>query len=139
MALDICLGDQVAAQTTIDSLIAEYSEDERSSEALGQLGYAYRKQKRYAKAAELYQCVVENFSDKPRAIFSYRGLVYCKVALDDEAGAWTVVQNMLGRFAADEHVAEVAQTLGLSQAAAGMRYLRALRKLRGILGEATSG
>ena len=55
--LDICLGDQVAAQRHIDSLITEYSEDERSSEALGQLGYAYRKQKRYTKAAELYQIV----------------------------------------------------------------------------------
>ena len=33
---------------------------------------------------------------------------------------------------------EVAQALGLSQPAAGMRHLRALRRLREILGEATS-
>jgi RNA polymerase sigma-70 factor (ECF subfamily) len=33
---------------------------------------------------------------------------------------------------------DVAQALGLSQPAAGMRHLRALRRLREILGEATS-
>jgi RNA polymerase sigma-70 factor (ECF subfamily) len=33
---------------------------------------------------------------------------------------------------------EAAQVLGLSEAAAGMRHLRALRRLRGILGEAPS-
>ncbi|MFN0195101.1 MAG: sigma-70 family RNA polymerase sigma factor [Planctomycetaceae bacterium] len=36
----------------------------------------------------------------------------------------------------DNH--EVAQVLGLSPPAAGMRYLRALRKLRGVLGESPS-
>lgn len=34
--------------------------------------------------------------------------------------------------------AEAAQVLGLSEAATGMRHLRALRRLRGILGEAPS-
>ncbi|HEV7998858.1 MAG TPA: sigma factor-like helix-turn-helix DNA-binding protein [Planctomycetaceae bacterium] len=34
--------------------------------------------------------------------------------------------------------AETAQALGLSAAAAGMRYLRALRRLRAILGESPS-
>lgn len=39
-----------------------------------------------------------------------------------------------------EHLtnSEVADALGLSQPAAGMRYLRALRKLREVLGEASS-
>ena len=39
-----------------------------------------------------------------------------------------------------EHLtnSEVAEALGLSQPAAGMRYLRALRKLREVLGEASS-
>jgi RNA polymerase sigma-70 factor (ECF subfamily) len=34
---------------------------------------------------------------------------------------------------------EAARTLGLSDAAAGMRHLRALRRLRAVLGEAPSG
>ncbi len=40
-----------------------------------------------------------------------------------------------------EHLSnsDVATTLGLSPAAAGMRYLRALRKLRSVLGEQASG
>lgn len=40
-----------------------------------------------------------------------------------------------------EHLgnSEVAQTLGLSPPAAGMRYLRALRRLRVVLGESPSG
>ena len=33
---------------------------------------------------------------------------------------------------------EVAETLGVSQPAAGMRYLRALRRLRSILGQTPS-
>ncbi len=39
-----------------------------------------------------------------------------------------------------EHLtnSEVAEALGLSQPAAGMRYLRALRKLREVLGESSS-
>lgn len=39
-----------------------------------------------------------------------------------------------------EHLgnSEVAQALGLSPAAAGMRYLRALRRLRSLLGESSS-
>ena len=32
---------------------------------------------------------------------------------------------------------EVAEALGITQAAAGMRYLRALRRLREVLGETT--
>jgi RNA polymerase sigma-70 factor (ECF subfamily) len=33
---------------------------------------------------------------------------------------------------------QVAELLGLSEAAAGMRYLRALRQLRALLGDAPS-
>jgi len=110
--LDICLGGQLAAQAGIDDLIADFSGDSRSAEALGQIGWAYRKRENHARAAELYQYVVDNWSDRPRAVFSYRGLVYCKIALGDEAGAWAVVEDLLGRFAGDEHVAEAAFSLG---------------------------
>ncbi len=39
-----------------------------------------------------------------------------------------------------EHLSnqEIAQALGLSEAAAGMRYLRAMRRLRALLQEAPS-
>ena len=110
--LDIYLGGQLAAEATIDGLIAEFSGDDRSAEALGQLGWAYRKLENHVKAADVYQCVVDNWSERPRAVFSYRGLVYCKIALGDEAGAWAVVQDLLGRFAGDEHVAEAVYSLG---------------------------
>jgi len=110
--LDIFLGGQLAAQATIDNLIADFSGDARSAEALGQIGWAYRKPQKHEKAAELYQYVVDNWSDRPRAVFSYRGLVYCKIALRDEAGAWAVVEDLLGRFSGDEHIAEVAYSLG---------------------------
>ena len=110
--LDIFLGGQLAAQATIDNLIADFSGDARSAEALGQIGWAYRKLQKHEKAAELYQYVVDNWSGRPRAVFSYRGLVYCKIALGDEAGAWAVVEDLLGRFSGDEHIAEVAYSLG---------------------------
>jgi len=110
--LDIFLGGQLAAQATIDDLIADFSGDARSAEALGQVGWAYRKLQKHEKAAELYQYVVDNWSGRPRAVFSYRGLVYCKIALGDQAGAWTVVEDLLARFSGDEHIAEVAYSLG---------------------------
>jgi TolA-binding protein len=110
--LDIFLGGQLAAQATIDNLIADFSGDARSAEALGQVGWAYRKLQKHQKAAELYQYVVDNWSGRPRAVFSYRGLVYCKIALGDEAVAWAVVEDLLARFSGDEHIAEVAYSLG---------------------------
>ena len=59
-----------------------------------------------------------------------------RMALDDLDGVDREI--ILLRHFEQLSNSEAAQALGLSEAAAGMRHLRALRRLRAILGEAPS-
>lgn len=104
-------GDDPNAEAATEALIAEFSENEFSAEAVAQIAWSYRKQKRYEKARQLYQFVVDNWLHKYRAIFSLRGVARCNIALGNEKAAWAAVERLLGEFSENEHIAEAVSSI----------------------------
>lgn len=108
---DIYVGDDNAAEAAIDELIVQFFEDNWSAEAVGQIAWSYRILKKYERAKQLYQYVVDNWAYKERAIFSQRGVALCNIALGDETAAWAAIEKLLIQFSEAEHVAEVVYPL----------------------------
>lgn len=101
------LNDDLAVDSTLQNIIAEHATDERAVEAFGQIAWTYRKLKKHDKARQVYQYVLDNWSNKDRAIFSQRGIILCNLALKDQAAADTATQELLQKFAGDKNIALV--------------------------------
>lgn len=97
------MGDDRAVDATVEKLTADFSTDERSAEAFGQIAWSCRKLDRHERAAEFYQHVVDNWPDNERAVYSQRGLVLCNLAIDNERAAWTALGGLIKNFADNEH------------------------------------
>jgi len=108
---DILLGNDNAAWTSIETLLSGFTADERCAEAVGQVAFCYRKLEEYENARMLYQHVVDSWPNKPRAIFSQRGIVLVSIALGDDAEAEAATEKLLSQFLQDEHLPEVVFTI----------------------------
>lgn len=108
------LGDNGAVDAAIQEIIANFSEDQRSAEAISQVAWSYRKLKEYKKAKHLHQYVVNNWPYKDRAIFSQRGIVLCNIALGDKKAAWSAVEKLFTDFSQDEHLAKAVSSIAES-------------------------
>ena len=108
---DILLGNDNAAWTSIETLLSDFTADERCVEAVGQVAFCYRKLEEYENARMLYQHVVDNWPNKPRAIFSQRGIVLVSIALGDSSEAEAATEKLLSQFSQDEHLPKVVSTI----------------------------
>jgi len=108
---DILLGNDNAAWTLIETLLSDFTADERCAEAVGQVAFCYRKLEEYENARTLYQHVVDNWPNKPRAIFSQRGIVLVSIALGDSSEAEAATEKLLSHFSQDEHLPKVVFTI----------------------------
>lgn len=105
------MGDDEAATDETVALIARFSEHEWIAESIGQIAWAYRKLEKHEQARELYQCVVDNWPDRKRAIFSLRGVVLTSIALKDYRSAEAAGERLLEEFSQDKDMAEVAYSV----------------------------
>lgn len=108
---NVLLGNDNAAWTSIETLLSDFTADERCAEAVGQVAFCYRKLKQYENARTLYQHVVDNWPNKPRAIFSQRGIVLVSIALGDSSEAEAATEKLLSQFSQDEHLPKVVFTI----------------------------
>lgn len=105
------LNNDQAVDSTLQNIIAEHVADERAAEALGQTAWAYRKLEKHENARKVYKYVVDNWSNKDRAVFSQRGIILCSLELKDQEAADVATQELLQKFAGDKNLAKVAWTV----------------------------
>lgn len=109
---NILLENDTGAWAETGKLVVNFSADERCAEAVGLVAWSYRKLKQYENARTLYQHVANNWPDRPRAIFSQRGIVLTSIALGDDTTAKAATQKLLRQFSQDEHMPEVVSKIG---------------------------
>ena len=94
-------GDDAALGAATGHLTANFSGDLRSIEAFREIAYSFRQQKKYAKARQSYQHVLDTWPNGPRVVFSQRGLVLANLALGDTAAASAALDRLLSDYAED--------------------------------------
>ncbi len=107
-------GDDEALDAATENLAANHSDDPRCIESFGQIAWSFRERKKYAKARQFYQYVVDTWPNGPRAVFSQRGLVLTNLELGETDAASAALDELLSDYGQDpdfvECVAPVAQT-----------------------------
>jgi tetratricopeptide (TPR) repeat protein len=94
----IDLGDDAGAQAGIQRLFTDLTGHDEKWEALSRIAYRYRKLEKYEKALQIYQSFLGKWPNDDNAIHAQRGLVLCRIALGDDAGAQTAIEDLLTRF-----------------------------------------
>ena len=122
---DTYLGNDQAAQADLRDIIARHSTSPWAGEALAQVGWAYDKLDEYAKARPLYEYVVANWSDKPRAMYAHTALVGDCIRLRDRQAARTHLEQLARRYAADTQLPSV-----LTEIARGYREAQMYEEAR---------
>jgi TolA-binding protein len=110
---DVHLGNDQAVESALQNILDHHRSDARSTEAFGQVAWAYRKLDQQTKARRVYQWVVDNWPTRDRTVFSQRGVVLCSVALDDQAAAAAGVQKLLADYADSKYMPEVARSIAV--------------------------
>jgi tetratricopeptide (TPR) repeat protein len=105
------LGSDQAAESALQDIIDHHRSDEHSTEALGQVAWAYRKLDQQDKARRVYQYVVDNWPKRDRTIFSQRGFILCSIALDDQPAASAAVEKLLADYADSKYVPEIVRSI----------------------------
>ncbi len=108
VTLDIAAGKNRRAQDGFGELLADHFEDERIGSAVCRIGNAYRYQKRFREAKEMYQYVLDEWPNSTHALSSRMGTVIADIVLGNDPNAEHGVNRLLSDFATDERVAEAA-------------------------------
>lgn len=120
--LHIDLGNSAVAEATIDKLLSDFSGNEGLVEEVHHIAYHYRELKKYEKAKQLYQYVLDHWPDAdPYAIWSQSGVGASNAALGNDAAVEAVIDGLIADFSDDA---------GLPAAVAGIAeqyYNRALQ------------
>jgi tetratricopeptide (TPR) repeat protein len=104
-------GDDAVVDAGTDRLVERYGADERCVEAMGQIAYAFRQVKKFERAGQYYQYVVDTWPHGKRAVFSVRGLVWMREALGDAAGAGAALDKLLVEYKDDADFVECVRPL----------------------------
>jgi len=122
---DVYLADGQGVDAGVKDIIARYSTEPWSAEALAQIGWAHDKLSRYAKARPLYEYVVDNWQDKPRAIHAHTALVRDCIRLRDRQGAQARLDQLVKRYPTNPQLPRV-----LNEIARGYREARMYQETR---------
>jgi TolA-binding protein len=103
----IHLAEDEAVDAVLQNIISEHGSDDRASEALNHIGWAYRKLGRYSEALTIYQYVVNNWAQKDRVVFAQQSIAVCQIRLGDRQAADEALQVMLQKFGTDESASKL--------------------------------
>jgi len=113
------LGRDQAVESALADVIDHHKADDRSTEAFGQVAWAYRKLDQQDKARRVYQYVVDTWPKRDRTVFSQRGIVLCSIVLDDQPGAAAGVEKLLADYADSKYMAEIVRNIAAEYARKG--------------------
>jgi tetratricopeptide (TPR) repeat protein len=100
------IGDS-AVQSAVDKLLAEFSDNAQIARGVHEVALKCRVLKKYEKAIELYQYVVDNRPDADYAAWSQMDLAKSYVALGDANAAEAAVNKLLSNFSNNPSIAQI--------------------------------
>ena len=98
---DLALGNDGKAQAAIDNLIADSSDNPLIARVVWDTAQVYRELKKYEKAKELYQHVIDNWPEAEHAISSRMSMAEINILSLIESGKDTAAQAALDRLIDD--------------------------------------
>jgi len=101
------LAEDKAVDAVVRDIITQHGADDRASEALNHIAWAYRKLGRYSEALTIYQYVVNNWPQKDRVVFAQQGIAICQLRLGDRQAADEALQVMLQKFGTDQNASKL--------------------------------
>jgi tetratricopeptide (TPR) repeat protein len=101
-----------AADTTADTLVKAFPDNEDVRENIRSLAEFYRDKKQYARAAHFYTAEIENWPDYDQPVVPYREAIYCYINMKDAANADALLEQMQTNLAKDPKLARTNFDIG---------------------------
>jgi tetratricopeptide (TPR) repeat protein len=98
---NIALGNEEVAEAATEKLLTDFSGRPGAAEGVRRIADEYRKLKRYEKALELHQRVVDKFAGSELGMRSQRSVAALNLYLGDETAAQTATEKLLYEFKPD--------------------------------------
>jgi len=98
---NLSLGDDAAAEAAVEKLLANFTDNPLTVRAVWDTARVYRDLKKYEKASQLYQYVIDNYPQAEHAILSQIGVAEINVLSLIESGNDTAAQAALDSLIAD--------------------------------------
>lgn len=99
----IQLGDEPNTAVSIEKLLRDFSEHDGLGTAVHDVGYTYHHTaRRYDKARELYEWVVENRPDDSQAIRAQMGMAKIYIVCGDDPNAEAAIDKLIADYSQDE-------------------------------------
>lgn len=96
-----------AAEAAIETLLTGFSGHKDIAKAVNKIGDRYHQLKRYEKAREIFQYVVDNWPKAEYAIWSQKSLVGSSIQLGDDDATEAAIEKLITVFFEDERIAEM--------------------------------
>ncbi len=81
---NIALGNDAIADDAVAKMLAEFPEDERTTQSIYSVAGYYHGREKYDKAYELYQTVITNWPDSKQAVLAQKNLAISKITHNNE-------------------------------------------------------
>ena len=91
-------GNDTAAEAAVKKLLTNFNDNPLVARAVWDTGQFYRELKKYEKANELYQYVIDNWPKTEHALWSQADLIKSYLALGETKAAETAVDRLLANF-----------------------------------------
>jgi tetratricopeptide (TPR) repeat protein len=116
----LALADDPNAEAAVEKLLANFNDNPLTARAVWDTGQYYRDLKKYEKANELYQHVVQSWPKAEHALWAQADLIKSYLALGDDADAQAAVDKLLTNFNDNPLIARAVWDTG--------QYYRELKK-----------
>ena len=101
-----------SAQASLNNLIADFNDHPDLPEALNEVASQYEERRRYEKARQLYQYIVDNLPESEYVILSPGGVIMADIGLGNDANAQAAIDNLIADFNDHLGLPEVVFVIG---------------------------
>ena len=108
---NIRIGNEAAAQTAINKLRNDFSQDKRLPMALCSIADEYRRSRKYEKGCELYRYIVNNHPDNEFAFWSQMNLAISNIQSGNDEASQNAIDKLLADFSKDGRMPYAACTI----------------------------
>jgi tetratricopeptide (TPR) repeat protein len=95
------------AKEAFEELVAKFAGHEGVEEVVFELGEEYGEVKKYDRAREVYQYVVDHWPQTGEAIEAQEAVVRSSILLEDDAAAEAATDSLIGKFSGDDDIVSV--------------------------------
>ncbi len=98
---NIAVKEWEMAKDDVDKLLGQYASDPNIGVVLYDIAEAYYTEQRFLEARQLYQYILDQSPQSPKAIESLGGIALSSIGLMDESATLTATQKLLTEFSQD--------------------------------------